>query len=546
MHVLRMHGDGATYNEYVWNAVTEEYELDTILGDVALGFTSKEACIALDSTGQAYVAYEQAGDIVIEHSTNPTRSAWSSYVVATGTVPGVGNRAALMPYTDSVSGGQVGLLYFSDSSTLTFRLHDDDAADGPGVWTGETVDASITANDHTCLRSHAATGDLFAVVKNAMDDVILYKRPDGGSWGSKTIVTTGAGQVTRPQLVLDEDADEVHVFWTNWIENTIVHKKAPIGTLIFGEETVVIAKPGESVNNVQLSKHGVGSVTGLMVTAASSTHTWYNGPDKGGARIGLSFGGGGTSPDSICEDETCTPEHQNGIMRNNIIVNCNDVGIYLNDALNCEIHNNTLYGNLGIDVRYEQSIVDLRNNLLTGQIRERNGGTSTTGSNIEEVGNAAFEAWFSDPANFDLTLVGDGSSFVDQGEIVSTVSDDFCGGSRDAPYDIGAVEYDLDVCDTTERLSLLVLPPPPPPTGPADTLRLAKSADRQNVDLFWMPGPDAFWNVYRDGDPAAAGQTPLRSLLATPFTSDIAALNDPAPYFYVVRGVAACTGDEAD
>ncbi|KNC50139.1 uncharacterized protein AMSG_11919 [Thecamonas trahens ATCC 50062] len=42
---------------------------------------------------------------------------------------------------------------------------------------------------------------------------------------------------------------------------------------------------------------------------------------SGGVRIGMSFGGGGTSPDSVCGQGTCNPEHRRGIMRDNVIIN---------------------------------------------------------------------------------------------------------------------------------------------------------------------------------------------------------------------------------
>jgi hypothetical protein len=74
---------------------------------------------------------------------------------------------------------------------------------------------------------------------------------------------------------------------------------------------------------------------------------------SGQVRLGLSFGGGGSSPDSICEDGSCNPEHQNGIMRNNIIAKCPaDVGIYVNEGANSLIYNNTLYDTTGIDMRF--------------------------------------------------------------------------------------------------------------------------------------------------------------------------------------------------
>jgi hypothetical protein len=172
----------------------------------------------------------------------------------------------------------------------------------------------------------------------------------------------------------------------------------------------------------------------------------------GGVRLGLSFGGGGTSPESICEDGTCTPEHQNGIMRNNLIVNCPaDVGIYLNKALNARIYNNTLYNTTGIDVRFPASTADLRNNLLSGAIRNRDGGTSTQGSNLAGVAPAQWAAWFVSPAGANFALLN-GSQVVNLGQSLPQVTDDYCGKLRsDGAPDLGAVEYGVGgICDTTK------------------------------------------------------------------------------------------------
>jgi hypothetical protein len=171
----------------------------------------------------------------------------------------------------------------------------------------------------------------------------------------------------------------------------------------------------------------------------------------GQIRLGLSFGGGGSAPESICEGGTCTPEHQNGIMRNNVIVNCPaDVGMYLNKAQNAKIYNNTLYNTTGIDVRFATSTADLRNNLLSGAIRNRDGGTSTQGANLAGVTSLQWATWFLNPAGANFALLN-GGSIVNQGQAVSQVTDDFCGHSRDAAPDLGAVEYGAaGACDTTK------------------------------------------------------------------------------------------------
>src|SRR5690606_25151729 len=97
---------------------------------------------------------------------------------------------------------------------------------------------------------------------------------------------------------------------------------------------------------------------------------------SGGARLGLSFGGGGSSHDPICEDGTCSPEHQGGVMRNNIVVGCPaTLGIYVNKCADCRVLHNTLYDTTGIDVRYAVSSVEVRGNILSGRIRARDGAT---------------------------------------------------------------------------------------------------------------------------------------------------------------------------
>ncbi len=171
---------------------------------------------------------------------------------------------------------------------------------------------------------------------------------------------------------------------------------------------------------------------------------------RGQIRLGLSFGGGGSQPGRICEGGVCSPEHRNGVMRNNIIVNCPaDVGIYLNEAQNTKVYNNTLFNNTGIDVRFRASTVDVRNNLMMGRIRDRDGGTSTRGANLS-VSAAEFRQWFTDPDGADFRLVaGAGDRLVDRGEKLQEVVDDYCRHRRDdGATDIGAVEYGGEPCDT--------------------------------------------------------------------------------------------------
>lgn len=171
----------------------------------------------------------------------------------------------------------------------------------------------------------------------------------------------------------------------------------------------------------------------------------------GGTRLGLSFGGGGSSPDSICEDGSCAPEHQGGIMRNNIIAHCPaDVGIYVNECADCLVAHNTVFDTTGIDVRFLTSDTRVIGNLLSGRVNPRDSATVFVMGNHEMVTTTEWDAWFTDPGALDFTLV-DGSQVIDFGSPLAEVTDDFCRNARDdAMPDIGAVEYDGDgPCDTT-------------------------------------------------------------------------------------------------
>src|SRR6185436_18347654 len=94
-----------------------------------------------------------------------------------------------------------------------------------------------------------------------------------------------------------------------------------------------------------------------------------------GVYIGLSFGGGGTAA-QFCAPAfdagvPCAPEHTNGTMRNNVIVNCSDVGVYLNQAKGTKLLFNTLIATTGIDFRFAQSSGEARGNVVSGPFRTR-------------------------------------------------------------------------------------------------------------------------------------------------------------------------------
>jgi len=160
---------------------------------------------------------------------------------------------------------------------------------------------------------------------------------------------------------------------------------------------------------------------------------------KGGGQVGLSFGGGGTGKAS-CRHQQCEVENSSGIIRHNLIMNCNDVAVYLNKSKDTEIYNNTLINTLGIDVRFSQSNAVIANNLLTGRIKNRNAGSSKKINNIV-ISLSDIEDYYRNPVDGDFS-VANGDEMINQGVNLQALEKDFCGKSRGPlAVDIGAFEY---------------------------------------------------------------------------------------------------------
>ncbi|WP_210396112.1 NosD domain-containing protein [Motiliproteus sediminis] len=102
---------------------------------------------------------------------------------------------------------------------------------------------------------------------------------------------------------------------------------------------------------------------------------------QGGWRIGLSLGGGGTAP-PYCEQQDCSYEHRNGVIRNNVVLNCSDAGIYLKRASASLIEHNTLLLTRGVDVQLSPSSAVIRRNLIDGVIEARKGGRIKASDNV--------------------------------------------------------------------------------------------------------------------------------------------------------------------
>ena len=175
----------------------------------------------------------------------------------------------------------------------------------------------------------------------------------------------------------------------------------------------------------------------------------------GGTRIGLSFGGGGTGAQfcapAFDPNVPCSVEHDGGTMRNNIIANCSDVGIYLNKAKDSHILFNTLIGTAGVDFRFDTTSGEAVGNLLTGIIRARDNAMLNESSNQMNVAVSQFNAWYEAPIDGVLTTKGDVSQLIGSATARADVKDDYCAHQRPSgALTMGAIEHSVTpTCDTT-------------------------------------------------------------------------------------------------
>lgn len=148
-----------------------------------------------------------------------------------------------------------------------------------------------------------------------------------------------------------------------------------------------------------------------------------------GTRVGISLGGGGTGA-PYCRNGQCLHEHSQGLIANNIVAHCNDSGIDVNRSQQVLVAHNTLINTAGIDVRGAGANAELRNNLLEGRLRARQGGS------LQAQGNAVgpLREWLDQADRLSLAWREAPAAVP----ALPALRQDFCGRLRDAQTSPGA------------------------------------------------------------------------------------------------------------
>jgi len=316
---------------------------------------------------------------------------------------------------------------------------------GPS-WRFEGLDVhGVCANDSSCEHAFHVTGkatdfvlranrlvDFNAQLKvnaDAVGPAGAYVQPHRGLVEGNEVFDTHSRQTSNPVTKLNIDTVDDWVVRANTIYDG--HKNG-----------------GDGVSYQSFMKGGgKNGVYERNLVLCTKNET------SGGTRIGLSFGGGGTGPQfcapAFNAGTPCDIEQTNGTIRNNIIVQCSDVGIYLNKAKDTKVLFNTLIATNGVDFRFATTSGEAYGNVLASALRIRDGAAMTKSTNLENVLGTDFSGWYQAPLLGDLRKKGDLSTLLGKGTARPDVTDDYCARARSGAYDLGALQASLGDCTTT-------------------------------------------------------------------------------------------------
>lgn len=230
----------------------------------------------------------------------------------------------------------------------------------------------VCASDGDCEHAFHVVGggNHFSAVGNTVQDFNAHFKingsggrfPDGGLIERNTINNTAVRRTDNPVTPIDLVAASGWVIRRNLISDFI---KGGGDQISFGAYAKGAGADNQFIHNVvwceRLLRH------------------------QPGARVGLSFGGGGSGP-AYCRDGKCVVEQEGGVMESNLVAACSDDGIYLNNAARTTVANNSVLGTNGISVRFAGSTAVLSGNLSDGPVRNRDGALVRAEDNISAPG----------------------------------------------------------------------------------------------------------------------------------------------------------------
>lgn len=267
---------------YSYNTLSDTYTLDAGFPVLIANHTAETLTIDKDSTGRLWATWAAGSKIWVNHSALNNDASWGTpfNVPLSGSVT-----------SDDISSviafaNKVGVLWSDQaSSQMRFAVHTDGADDA--TWSVANLNTGYSPDDHISMRADTA-GNIWAATKTSEGSgsplILLSKRTPGGTW---THTSFGAAPLhTRPTLLLNEPAGEVHVLATCPEEGAssgqnggdICTKVASMANPTFtaGAGTSIMSDSAEpDLNDVTSTKQNLTSQSGIVALAGNDTLNYY-------------------------------------------------------------------------------------------------------------------------------------------------------------------------------------------------------------------------------------------------------------------------------
>ncbi len=238
------------------------------------------ASIARANDGDLFISYAQGDSLRILHSVDDG-------VTWTSNVPIKQASSALTDLVAFKSGGQdfMGVFVGQGGGEHVFhfyKLADNDDPTNGANWSEETLPTSLVSDDHVNIIKDFDQ-NLYAAMKlgNSVNNAkfLLMKRTSSGTWSVFNVVSTQAGNTTRPSLTIDETNNFLYFFATvGAIIQYAKLDKDNLSDIASDDWQPVIKNGANSFNNASISYQSLGAGNPIVVVAENDTkgEAWYN------------------------------------------------------------------------------------------------------------------------------------------------------------------------------------------------------------------------------------------------------------------------------
>ena len=272
------------YVRLSYSPQTRSYEVEPGFPVVLDDAGANSVAIAKDSTGVLWATFVQDDRLLVTHSDGPDGRRWVAPFNPAG--------SAGLATEDDISSidsfdGRIGVMWSNQrTGAFSFLSHEDGAPDDQWSPLETPVQGEAMSDGHVTLVA-AEDGTLYAGVKTSLDDleaspltaplVMVLERSPRGTWTPHVAGTVG-DDMTRPELVLDEEQRLLHLFYaTPSGGGRIFGKSSTLDGMRWapGLGTAYMSTPGGALNNVTSTKQAIDSTSGLVLLASDAVAHRY-------------------------------------------------------------------------------------------------------------------------------------------------------------------------------------------------------------------------------------------------------------------------------